>query len=145
MNNKKFYIINFGKKLNDTVISEIEQEIQSNIEDQIMNPVIIDNRKDIPTSKQIRKMLNKVDSYFINENNVCLINTCGFPIAIWFICQEIYSRYDSFPFIIETGRILNENKFDNDFHLIRIYNLQKEHNITKEKRKKEIIQHNIKK
>ena len=129
---KKINLLNFGAKLNNSVLEDLKKEVDAETVDQILIKVNIDLSKN-PYIQCHDIVINNI-SYLLSEDPF-VVNLPGLPIACVFIVNEITAITGTEPTIIFTSRDMVNNKYFSEFKFKRLFNLAYEKTVTREKLK----------
>jgi len=129
-NQKVLFILNFGRKLPDPVIKEIETKTKAIVtEEQI--------KVNINLSKviyiQIVDIIDSIPKELLKGNKKILVNLPGLPIAAAYIIVELHARMGFFPLVLELYRDHAADNIWNDWNLKRIVDLEYERSISRSK------------
>lgn len=127
---EKVYLLNFGAKLSDETIDQIKEEVKADSIEQILKKVNLDLSKNPYIQCHDVVMLTK--SYLLSDYP-CVINLPGLPIACVFIVNEIAAITGHEPTIVFTSRNISGEGYFSDFKFKRMFNLQYEKTVTREK------------
>ena len=130
VNQKVLYILNFGRKLPDAVVKEIETKTRAIVtEEQI--------KVNINLSKviyiQIVDIIDSIPKELLKGNKKILVNLPGLPIAAAYIIVELHARMGFFPLVLELYRDHANDNIWNDWNLKRIVDLEYERSISRSK------------
>lgn len=126
----KMYLINFGARLSDEVLEAIKAEVDSASIEQIMQKVNLDLSKN-PYLQCHDIVLNQKE--YLLSRDPCVINLPGLPIACSFICNELTAITGREPTIVFTSRNIANEGFFSEFQFRRLFNLNFEKTVTREK------------
>jgi hypothetical protein len=115
-------LVNFGSKLSDNIIQDIEAEQKLKIT-QIVIPFSM-NLKKHSIAIQVHDIFERNKSSFIECDDV-IINLPGLPIGVCFVIIEAYALLGALPKIVECIKDFEDGLFT-QFKYKRIYNLDLE-------------------
>lgn len=127
---EKVYLVNFGAKLADDAVENIRKEVGANSIEQILKKVNLDLSKN--PYIQCHDIVMSQKSYLLGEFP-CVINLPGLPIACVFIVNEIAAITGHEPTIVFTSRNISGEGYFSDFKFKRMFNLQYERTVTRER------------
>jgi len=129
---EKVYLLNFGAKLSDDTVEQIREEVKADSIEQILKKVNLDLSKN--PYIQCHDIVLSQKSYLLGDSP-CVVNLPGLPIACVFIVNEIAALTGHEPTIVFTSRNISGEGFFSDFKFKRMFNLQYEKTVTREKHK----------
>ena len=129
MIHEKVYLLNFGAKLSNEVLKNIEEEIGAFTCDQIMIKVNLDLSKN--PYLQCHDIVSKQKKYILSDFPF-VINLPGLPIACIFIINEISALKGREPIIVFTSRNIAGEGFFSEFKFRRMFDLSYEKTVTRE-------------
>lgn len=127
---KRINLLNFGATLNEDVLDKVKEEIDSEEIYQEMAKVNLDLSKN-PYLQCHDIVHSKRD--IITSSDPFIVNLPGLPIACVFIINEITAISGKEPTIIFTSRNIAGEGYFSDFKFRRLFNLNYEKTITREK------------
>jgi hypothetical protein len=127
---EKVYLLNFGAKLSEEVTECIRAEVDADSIEQILKKVNLDLSKN--PYIQVHDVVMLTKSYLLSDCP-CVINLPGLPIACVFIVNEIAAITGHEPTIVFTSRNISGEGYFSDFKFKRMFNLQYEKTVTREK------------
>jgi len=127
---EKVYLLNFGAKLSDEVLRNIEKEVSAKICEQIMIKVNLDLSKN--PYLQCHDIVAKQKIYILGDFPF-VVNLPGLPIACIFIINEISALKGREPIIVYTSRNIAKEGFFSEFKFKRIFDLSYEKTVTRER------------
>lgn len=127
---QKVYLVNFGAKLTDEVLDNIRQEVDADEAEQIVRKVNLDLSKN--PYLQCHDIVMSVKDVLLGEYPY-VVNLPGLPIACVFLINEITAIGGSEPTIVFTSRNIAGEGFFTDFKFRRLFNLNYEKTVTREK------------
>lgn len=130
MSHEKVYLLNFGAKLSDEVLKNIEKEVSAKSCEQIMIKVNLDLSKN--PYLQCHDVVIKSKKYILGDVPF-VVNLPGLPIACIFIVNEISAISGREPIIIFTSRNIAGEGFFSDFKFKRMFDLSYEKTVTRER------------
>jgi hypothetical protein len=129
---EKVYLLNFGARLCEEATEEIRKEVNADSIEQILKKVNLDLSKN--PYIQCHDGIISQKSILLGKYPV-VINLPGLPIACVFLINEISAITGKEPTIVFTSRDISENGYFSDFKFKRLFNLQYEKTVTREKHK----------
>ena len=122
---KIIYLLNFGRKLTDSVIKSIEENTGARVVEEVIN-VNLDLSKQ--TYIQIVSIIEKInrDIFKVSENRRVLVNLCGLPLAAVYIVTELHARLGYFVPVLELTRDIKNDQLFSDWKFKRIIDLERE-------------------
>jgi len=130
INQKVLFILNFGRKLPEAVIKEIEEKTKAIITEEQVK-VNINLSKNIYI--QIVDIIDAIPKDLLKGNKKILVNLPGLPIAAAYIIVELHARMGFFPLVLELYRDHAADNIWNDWNLKRIVDLEYERSISRSK------------
>ena len=127
---EKVYLLNFGAKLDDEVLRNIEEEVNAKSCEQVMAKVNLDLSKN--PYLQCHDIVYKHKKYILDEHPF-IVNLPGLPIACVFIVNEITAIKGREPIIIFTSRNIAGEGYFSSYKFRRLYDLSYEKTVTREK------------
>lgn len=127
---KKIYLVNFGAKLTDEVLENIKQEVDAEESEQVIRKVNLDLSKN--PYFQCHDIVMSVKDILLGDDPF-VINIPGLPVACVFIVNEITALTGYEPTIVFTSRNIAGEGFFTDFRFRRLFNLNYEKTVTREK------------
>ena len=126
----KVYLVNFGAKLTDDVLDAIKTEVDADEAEQVIRKVNLDLSKN--PYLQCHDIVMSVKDILLGEDPF-VINVPGLPVACIFIVNEITAIVGHEPTIVFTSRNIAGEGFFTDFKFRRLFNLNYEKTVTREK------------
>jgi len=127
---EKVYLLNFGARLSEEVEESVRTKVEADSIEQIMKKVNLDLSKN--PYLQCHDIVTSQKRYLLSENP-CVVNLPGLPIACVFIVNEITAITGREPTIIFTSRNIAGEGFFSEFKFKRIFNLNYEKTVSREK------------
>jgi hypothetical protein len=124
-------LLNFGAKLSDEVLKNIQSEVDASSVEQVLKKVNLDLSKN--PYLQCHDIVMSVKSYLLDDSTPYVINLPGLPIACVFIVNEISAISGKEPTIVFTSRDIAKESFFSEFKFKRLFNLNYERTVTREK------------
>lgn len=127
---KNVNLINFGAKLNEEVLEKIKQEVNAENITQKIIKVNLDLSKN--PYIQCHDIVMGIKNIILSDDPF-VVNLPGLPIACVFLINEITAITGYEPTIVYTSRDIVGNGYFSDFKFRRLFNLNYEKTITREK------------
>ena len=128
---KKVVLLNFGAKLNDDVLENVQKEVDAENVEQVLKKVNLDLSRN--PYLQCHDIVMSAKSIILDESTPFVINLPGLPIACVFIVNEISALSGKEPTIVFTSRDIAKESFFSEFKFRRLFNLNYERTVTREK------------
>ena len=122
------YILNFGRKLSENVVSEIQQSTNALVNEELIR-VNINLSKNIYI--QVVDVVNSITSDQLNGDKKIVVNLPGLPLAAVYILVELHARLGYFPLVLELYRDHKKDPIFSEFSLKKIVDLERERNVTR--------------
>ena len=122
---KIIHLLNFGRKLSETIIKQIEEQTKATVIEEVIN-VNLDLSKN--TYIQIVSIIDKLskDTLKLNDSRRIVVNLCGLPLAAAYIIVELHARLGIFVPVLELTKDINADGLFASFKLKRIIDLERE-------------------
>jgi len=128
--NRTLYIINFGRKLHENIIKEIEAKYKTLVIEEIAK-VNLNLSKNLYI--QIIDVINSIPKNLLDGNKKICVNFPGLPIAAAYILVELHAKLGYFPLGLELYRTREEDPIFNNWQLKKITDLEYERSRSRSK------------
>jgi hypothetical protein len=127
---RKLYILNFGRKLNQDILNDIQKKYKASVEEYHIK-VNINLKKSIYI--QCVDIINRIDTEILDGRHKIAVNPPGLPLVAMYLLTELHARIGIFPLVLELYRDKTEDPLFNDFKLRRIIDLERERQVSRSK------------
>ena len=127
---RTIYVINFGRKLNDLIIKDLEAKYKTVVIEELVK-VNLNLSKNLYV--QIVDIINELPKDLIDGRKKICINFPGLPIAAAYILVELHAKLGFFPLAIELFRTREEDPIFNNWQLKKITDLEYERSRSRSK------------
>jgi len=124
------HVINFGRRLNQNIINEIEDKYKAKVEEHFVK-VNLNLKK--TSYIQCVDIINTIPEKILDGKHKIAINPPGLPLATACLLTELHARVGYFPLLLELFRDKTQDPLFNDFRLRRIIDLERERQVSRTK------------
>jgi hypothetical protein len=128
---RTLYILNFGRRLNEDIIREIEEKYKAKVEEYFIK-VNLNLKK--TSYIQCVDIISSIDSKILDGRHKIAINPPGLPVAAICLLTELHAQIGYFPLLLELYRDKTQDPLFNDFKLRRIIDLERERQVSRSKK-----------
>lgn len=123
--NRIVHLLNFGRKLSESVLKSIEESIKATVIEEVVN-INLELSKNVYI--QIVQYIDKIPKEYLklSDNHKIIVNLPGLPIAAAYIVTELHARLGVFPPVLEMTKDINGEGLFASFKLKKIVDLERE-------------------
>ena len=124
------HVINFGRRLNRSIIKDIEEKYKAKVEE-VFVKVNLNLKK--TSYIQCVDIINTIPERILDGKHKIAMNPPGLPLAAACLLTELHARTGYFPLLLELYRDKTQDPLFNDFKLRRIIDLERERQVSRSK------------